>query len=148
MKYKQQIIFGMCTSVLVWVIFVLTDLIEECILDGGRICLKSIIIMPFIMTLLYIKSYLKRKPTKKETIVWFISYSVTYVILWCVIFYLENADKFIIQKRKSDSIGLADLNGIEYTLCGFSTLIFFIVLCMIFHAIYYVIHHLSVKNNK
>ncbi len=142
MKYKQQIIFGICASILVWGIFILADLIDEYILDSGvLIGAINIIILPFVMLSFYIKNYLQRKPPKKEIMVWFISYSVTYVILWYAIFYLEDVDKFIIQKHNSEII---DVNGIEYTIYGFSTLIFFIVLCIVFHVIY----HLFIRKNK
>lgn len=142
MKCRQQIIFGVCASILVWGIFILADLIDEYVLDSGvLIGAINIIILPFVMLSFYIKNYLQRKPRTKETMIWFISYSAMYLILWYTIFYLENIDKFIIQRHES---GIIDINGIEYTLYGFSTLILFIILCMIFHVIY----HLFIRKNK
>lgn len=142
MKCGQQIIFGMCASILVWGIFILADLIDEYVLDSGvLIGAINIIILPFVMLSFYIKNYLQRKPRTKEIMIWFMSYSAMYLILWYTIFYLENIDKFITQKHKS---GIIDINGIEYTLYGFSTLILFIILCVMFH----VIHHLLARKNR
>ena len=135
MKYRQQILSGICTSIIVWLIFILADLIDEYILRSGLlISAINIIILPFVMLSFHIKNYLQRKPRTKEIMIWFISYSAMYLTLWYTIFYLENIDKFIIQRHES---GIIDINGIEYTLYGFSTLILFIILCMIFHVIYH-----------
>lgn len=135
MKCRQQILSGICTSIIVWLIFILADLTDEYILRSGLlISAINIIILPFVMLSFYIKNYLQRKPRTKEIMIWFMSYSAMYLILWYTIFYLENIDKFIIQRHES---GIIDINGIEYTLYGFSTLILFIILCIIFHAIYH-----------
>ena len=93
----------------------------------------------------YIKNYLQRKPKIKKIMIWFVSYSVMYLILWYAIFYLEDVDKFIIQKHNSEII---DVNGIEYTLYGFSTLIFFIALCVVFHVIYRLFFRRNKQNGE
>lgn len=142
MKCRQQIIFGVCASILVWGIFILADLIDEYVLDSGiLIGAINITILPFVMLSFYIKNYLQRKPRTKEIVIWFMSYSVMYLILWYTVFYLENIDKFITQKHES---GIIDINGIEYTLYGFSTLILFIILCVVFH----VVHHTFARKNR
>ena len=142
MKYRQPILSGICTSIIVWLIFILADLIDEYILRSGLlISAINIIILPFVMLSFHIKNYLQRKPRTKEIMIWFMSYSAMYLTLWYTIFYLENIDKFIIQRHES---GIIDINGIEYTLYGFSTLILFIILCMIFHVIY----HLFTRKKK
>lgn len=142
MKYRQQILFGIFSSILVWLIFILADLIDEYILGSGLfIGAINIIILPFVMFSFYIKNYLQRKPKIKKIMIWFVSYSLVYLILWYAIFYLEDVGKFIIQKHNNEII---DVNGIEYTLYGFSTLIFFIVLCVVFHVIY----PLFIRKNK
>ena len=131
MKYKQQILSGIFSSVLVWLAFIMADLIDEYILGSGLfIGATNFTILPFVMLALYIKKYRQRKPETKSVMIWFTSYSLTYLILWYAIFYLENIDRFIVQKHNNEII---DINGIEYTLYGFSTLIFFIVLCALFH---------------
>lgn len=141
MKYKRQIISGICVSLLVWGIFIIADFIDEIILNKGIfIGAVNIIITPFIMLICYSINYIKHKTTAKSSIIWFISYYVMYLILWFVIFYFEDIDKFIIQKHQS---GIIDLNGIEYTLYGFSTLIFFTILSLVFHLVYYIIQKRS-----
>ena len=134
MKYKKQVKNGICVSILVWLSLILADLIDEFVFCRGIFVVAlDFVIMPFIMILCYIKFYITFKPQKKELLVWFGSYSFMYLVLWYVIFYMVNTDKFIPQKSKSGSI---DLNGIEYMFYGFSTLLFFSLLCIIFHIIY------------
>jgi len=135
MKYKQQILHGFCSSILAWVFFIIADLIDEFVLDSGCfIGAINFLILPFIMLMLYSKNYKKNSPILRETISWFVSYILTYLLLWFIIFYFEDIDKFIPQKHSS---GYIDLNGIEYTFYGFSTLFFFLIICGIFHIIYY-----------
>lgn len=137
MKYKKQITSGICVSILVWLSLIIADFIDEIILNVGVfIGAFNFLVMPFIMIICYIRNYIQHQPKKKETLVWFVSYYVMYVILWCVIIYLVDIDKFIIQKKTP---GVIDLNGIEYTFYGFSTLLFFTILSLIFHLVYYII---------
>jgi NADH:ubiquinone oxidoreductase subunit 6 (subunit J) len=142
MKYKQQFLHGLYTSVFVWMVFIIADLIDEFVLASGWLVGAIVFFtLPFIMIILYSKNYKKSCPPVKKSILWFVSYVLTYLLLWLVIFYFENIDKFIPQKHSSEYI---DLNGIEYTLYGFSTLFFFLFLCILFHIIYHVTH----KNSK
>ena len=110
MKYRQQILFGIFSSILVWLIFILADLIDEYILGSGLfIGAINIIILPFVMFSFYIKNYLQRKPKIKKIMIWFVSYSLVYLILWYAIFYLEDVDKFIIQKHNNEIIIIEEL---------------------------------------
>lgn len=134
MKYKYQIFLGAFFSFLVWIIFVTADFIDELLLKEGTISTVLVfIIMPFFMLILYAIHYIRKKPMKTEQIIGFVSYYTTYFVIWAVIIILLSNNKFIPQSRDPDII---DLNGIEYILYGFSTLLFFSLLCIIFHIIY------------
>lgn len=70
MKYKRQIISGICVSLLVWGIFIIADFIDEIILNRGIfIGAVNIIITPFIMLICYSINYIKHKTTAKSSII-------------------------------------------------------------------------------
>lgn len=142
MKYKRQIIFGICYALFAWILFIIADIVDEFILDSRQVPMVKInaIVTPFVMLICHSINVKKNKPSKKELSAWFVSYDLMYLVLWYIIFYLQNTDKFIPQRHRD---GVIDLNGIEYTYYGISTLFFFNLLCLLFHFVYNVI-----KKNK
>ncbi len=138
MKYKRQMIFGLLASLFAWAVFAAADFTEEIILHRGlSLTALYLKVMPFVMLVCYIRHYLKEKPAGKKLAVWYGSYTVTYLVLWYVIFYLKDMDLFIPQRHQSGHI---DLNGVEYTFAGFSTLFLFLGLCLLFHLFYFLTH--------
>ncbi|MCM1468444.1 MAG: hypothetical protein NC086_09865 [Alistipes sp.] len=69
----------------------------------------------------------------KSVLVWFAGFWAVSFLLLCWIFDSVNYHRWIVP-QKSRAL-MFDLNGIEYIFYGFSVLIGFAVLCLIFHVI-------------
>ena len=142
---KRAILFGMASAFIVWAVFTLADTIDELVIDqscvfGGIVFLAS----PIVMLIIYIRHYLRFKPNWKRLILWFLGYIIVFIPMWIVIFDFVNKRKFFIPQEPRGSF--IDLNGIEYMFFGGSALIAFVIFCVIFHLIYFIIR--QVKKNK
>ena len=51
MKYKRQIIFGICYALFAWILFIIADIVDEFILDSRQVPMVKInaIVTPFVM---------------------------------------------------------------------------------------------------
>lgn len=133
-KFKRQVIGGGSLGFLVWVILIIADAIDELILDKGFfIGAYVFVFIPIIMSIYYSVHYIIYRPKFKTLLIWFGSYCAVFLLLWLIIFSLVNNDMLIIQKH---SVGSIDLNGIEYMFYGLSVILFFFILCLIFHLVF------------
>ena len=128
---RHQILSGIGTGFLVWILLVIADLLDELMLDEGFLVGAFIyILVPIILLICYIFNYIVYKPKSRKVLIWFSSYGLTFIILWLFIFILVNNDLFVIQKYRGYSIYL---NGMEYMFYGISAVLAFGVLLLIFH---------------
>ena len=129
-------------GILSWLFLTLADAFDEYILNTDSFI--GIIVffgLPIIMYIKYILHYIKDKPNRKNIIVWFVSYSVIFIIIWWNIYNKILDNEYIIkQAKRTDWI---TLNGVEYIFYGYSALVGYSILCIIFHLVYIII-----KNRK
>lgn len=100
--------------------------------------------LPIAMYIKYIVHYIRQKPSGKKLVFWFFGYYVLFLPIWYIIEEKVNYNKYIIYQSKRGN--WIDLNGIEYIFYGFSVLVAFTALCLIFHFIYFIVKKL--KNKK
>lgn len=145
-KYKQQIIGGGCTGIIVWIVLTIADAFDELIINNDSFTGVFVFFaMPIIMFVCYAIHYIRRKPKKEKLLVWFGSFYTVCLPLWWIIYNMICENTYIIeQKRRTDWL---NLNGIEYIFYGYSVLVGFSVLCSIFHGVYIVIK-IKYQGNK
>lgn len=134
MNYLKSLGKGACAGLLVWIVFIIADAFDELILDtdcfvGIGVCFA----MPVVLFICYIVYYRKNRPPVKSVLMWFAGFLAVSFLLLCWIFDSVNYHRWIVP-QKSRAL-MFDLNGIEYTFYGFSVIIVFAVLCLIFHLI-------------
>lgn len=136
-KYKNQILSGACTGLLVWVILTLADAFDEFILDTDScICVIVFYFLPIAMFITYIVHNVKHKPSFKKLLIWFGSYCVVFLPLWWIIYDRIKQNTYIVLQRHRGEWW--DFGGREYMLYGFWVCIDFSVLCLIFSLIYFI----------
>lgn len=136
-KNNLSIMNGLCVGVLVWIILVISDCIDEMVLDKGFfIGLIIYIIIPVILACYYIYNYIVYKPDGKKLLAWFGSYSAVFLVTGVIVFILVNNGLLITQKYRGEGIYL---NGMEYMFYGVPAIIIFGMLCIVFHMIYFMI---------
>lgn len=136
-KNNLLILNGICIGIVVWIILLISDCIDEVVLDKGFfIGLIIYIIMPIILICYYIYNYIVYKPNRKKLLVWFGSYSAAFLVFGGIVFILVNNGLLIKQKYRGNGIYL---NGMEYMFYGIPGIIVFGTLCIVFHMIYFMI---------
>lgn len=134
MKYKSQIINGAIAAVIVWCSLMISDTIDEYILD------KSVFISGFAYLIVPIALFIKyalygvtHKLKAKQYLVWHAAYTLTFILIQIPIAdCANNRTLFIEQQSRSSFI---DLNGIEYIFYWSTALAGFTLLCVIFHVV-------------
>lgn len=141
MKKSKQFLLGGATAVSAWVLLTIADALDEYILDNATFFGGIVFVfLPIVMFISYIVHFINRKPSGKKLIFWFLGYYAIFLPLWYLISESVNENKFIVyQQKRGDWI---DLNGIEYIFYGFSALLAFTALCLIFHFIYFIVKKL------
>ena len=136
-KNNLLILNGICIGIIVWIILLISDCIDEVVLDKGFfIGLIIYIIMPIILICYYIYNYIAYKLNRKELLIWFGSYGAAFLIFEGIIFTLINNGLLIKQKYRGNGIYF---NGMEYMFYGIPGIIVFGTLCIVFHIIYFMI---------
>lgn len=136
-KNNLLILNGICIGIVVWIILLISDCIDEVVLDKGFfIGLIIYIIMPIILICYYIYNYIVYKPNRKKLLAWFGSYSAAFLVFGGIVFILVNNGLLIKQKYRGNGIYL---NGMEYMFYGIPGIIVFGTLCIVFHMIYFII---------
>lgn len=145
MIYVKSITSGCIKAVLAWAVLTVADAIDEYLIDTdsfmGAIVFFAV---PIVLFIKYIVDYIKDKPKIKNQILNLTGYTVIFAGFWWYIYTKLEYNEYIIKQiSRTDWI---DLNGIEYILYGFTALIGYIILCIIFHIVYIVIKKL--RNRK
>ena len=99
-KNKPSIVNGLCAGVLVWIILLISDYIDETVLDKGFfIGLIIYMIVPVILVCCYIYNYIAYKPDRKKLLAWFGGYSAAFLVSGVIVFILviRGTGKFIYQ---------------------------------------------------
>jgi len=145
MKYIKQILSATLTAVLAWGVLIVADAIDEYILDTDfYLGIIIYFLLPVVMLICYIIYNIKHKPTKTKLFVWHMTYSIICGIIWYVVYCFAEKDMYFIRQENRSS--WLNLNGIEYIFFGFSIILAFTLLCLIFHFISFIIR--LVKHNK
>ena len=147
MKYGKQFLYGCGTALSAWAVFIFADSIDEFLLDvasffGGIV----FFFLPVMMFIKYIVHYIRSKPVWKKLLFWFLGYYAVFLPIWLIIYDTVNNETFFIrQKRRAEWL---DLNGIEYIFYGFTVLLSFTALCLIFHFVYYIVKKLKKRKSS
>ena len=147
MKLKKQFLKGCGTGVFVWAVFMAADTVDEYLLDTdtflGMLVFFGMLVIMFIK---YILRCIKHRSPGKMLAIWLGGYYAAFLPIWWIVYNAVNERNFIItQKDRSDWL---NLNGIEYIFYGFSVLLAFSALCLIFHFIRFIVKHIKRMNNK
>ena len=147
MKNIKQFIAGCITGTLAWALMTVADAADEYLLDTDTFLGFIVFVgLPIIMFIWYIIHYLHYHPKPKKLLLWFGGYFIAFLPIWWIIYNtVNNKTFFITQKDRSDWL---NLNGIEYIFYGFTALIAFSVLCLIFHFIFIIIKKIKNHRNK
>lgn len=137
----KQGVTGILSGILLWVIFIACDAIEENTTHTYYIIGDALaLVVPIALFTWYTKFLVNGKLHVEDTVIWLTSFYLSFIASWFVAFNFS----FIKQHVTSNFI---DFNGIEYVLFGFSVLMVFSVLCLIFHVVYEVLPNINrVKN--
>ena len=136
MKLKA-FIYGMISSLMVWGLLILADFIDEKVLDTGTFLgILIFMIAPVVMINLYIVYNIKKNPSGKRIILWFVGYYLVFCPLWYIIGHAVNYNQFIVEQKNRGSY--IDLNGIEYVFYGYGVLLIFTLVCLIFSLIRFI----------
>ena len=138
----KSFISGIITAVFAWIFFVQADILDEYFLrDGYVLSLLSCLIVPIVMLLVYIRHCLKYKPSRRNILCWFSGYYISHLIMFFVVCFIVFESAFAItQHSTTDYI---DLNGIEYYVFPFFTILVFTGACIVFHLIRFVVGRLK-----
>ena len=147
MGYVKSITSGCLTAVLAWAILTVSDAIDEYVIDTGTFIGAIVFfVMPIVLCIKYIVNYINDKPKIKNQILNFTGYIVTFTDLWWYIYTKIEYNEYII--RQISRTDWLDLNGIEYIFYGFSALMGYIILCILFHIVYIIIKKLRNRKRK
>ena len=133
---KKTMLWGFLSGIAVWLPLVLTDAVDEWLLDrSATLSAWTFLLMPVVLLIIYIRHYRNYQPTVKKIAVWMGFYAIAFIPLW-VAFYETHGDLII----KQGSRTWMDLNGIELMFYGISAWIGFFVLIPLYHGIAALIH--------
>lgn len=137
----KTIIYGMLTAALAWTVLMIADTIDEFIIDKSCI-LGGVVffVIPVVMLVIYIIHNRKCNPPVRNLLLWFAGYYIIFLPVWGYMYDSNNKRYFFIEQKARSSF--LDLNGLEYMMYGFSALIAFTILCLIFHVIRFIIRRI------
>ena len=134
---------GLAAAFAAWGILTLADCFDEFVLDqDSYVGIFIFLTIPIAMTIIYIIHFLKKKPGIKNLISWFIGYTLLFLPVWL---YICSGNYFFPQKSRSSWL---DLNGIEYLFYGWTAYCAFLVLCAVFHMIFFIVKKIRSKKNS
>lgn len=138
---QQYFISGTLVGVLIWVIITICDAIDEYILkEETFIGIDACIIVPLILSVIYIIIYLKNKPSLTKIFLWFAGFMPCSIILAYIICYMVDNHTYIID-NSCKGCSILCLNGIEYFLYAFFTIGGFFLIVIIFHILYTIVKY-------
>lgn len=115
----------------------ISDAIDEYILnENSMIGVVILFAVPVITFVWYIIYYIKKKPTGKSVLSRFVGFVFMSGLGAILILPAVNDGRFFIEQKHR---GYFDLNGIEYFVYAVIAIGGFIVLCALFHLVYYII---------
>ena len=130
---RCQILSGIGIGFIVWMLFIVADLIDELVLNKGFFIGAFIyVFVPIVLLICYVVNNILYKPTPRKVLIWLSTYCLTFIVLLLIIYILTNSDLLVIQKYRGDSIYL---NGMEYIFYGVFAILAFGVLLLTFHLI-------------
>lgn len=134
MRYKPQIINGAIAAIIAWCSLMITDAIDEYILDksvfiGGLVYL----IVPIALFIKYTLYSVTHKLSAKQYLAWHTAYTIAFILIQIPIANCANNRTLFIEQQSRSSF--IDLNGIEYIFYWSTALAGFTLLCIIFHVI-------------
>ena len=149
MNEIKQFAGGAVTGILIWVIMTLCDAVDECILKyDSYLGMIACIAVPLILSVIYIIIYLKKKPSLKNTFLWFAGFLSFGIILSFIICGMVDNGTYILSASCAGGCMFMCLNGIEYMIYAFFTIGGFLIISIIFHTIYAVIRYFSNKKEN
>jgi hypothetical protein len=143
MKYKPQIINGAIAAVIVWCCLMISDAIDEYILDKSVFIsgFFAYLIVPIALFIKYALYSVTHKLKAKQYLVWHAAYTLAFIAIQIPIAdCANNRTLFIEQQYRSSFI---DLNGIEYIFYWSTALAGFTLLCAIFHVVRAIRKHMT-----
>lgn len=146
---KRNFLFGATYAVMSWILFIIADAIDEYCLDEGCVLNGILLVsLPIVALTLYIIHVLKKHPAVKPLVFWHIGMILSFLLCWgivCAGVFEEMYWFPVYQSKRGDFI---DLNGIEYMFYGFTVLIAFTALCIVFHIFRFAVQKLRERKEK
>jgi hypothetical protein len=138
MQYAKQMLGVACTALLMWGVEILCDILDEYVLDtSDGLAAAAFFIAPVALFVWYIVHCIKSKPEGKNLLIWHISYAIVFLLVWLYMYPAVNNGYYFIDQAKRGNF--MDLNGIELMWYGFPALFAFLILCILFHSIRWII---------
>ena len=133
-NYGKSFLAGAFVGIIVWAAITIGDALDEILLDVDSLIGGTVFfVMPIVMFICYVRHFLKQRPSFKNLLVWFGGYCAVCLTLWLIIYNMLEDNSYIVKQGvRTDWI---NLNGIEYIFYGYSVLVGFSVLCLLFHAV-------------
>lgn len=138
MEKFRTFLYGMGTAVFAWLALIVTDAVDEYMLNESCLLGSGVFFgLPIVMLIVYIKHNLRVRPGAGRLARWFAGYYIAFLPIWYFVYLSVNNNRFFIEQHKRASF--LDLNGIEYIMYGYSTLAAFSALCLLFHVIWLIV---------
>lgn len=138
MQYAKQMLGGACTALLMWGVEILCDILDEYVLDtSDGLAAAAFFIAPVALFVRYIVHYIKAKPEGKKLLVWHISYATLFLPVWLYMYPAVNYGYYFVDQAKRGNF--MDLNGIELMWYGFPAFFAFLILCVLFQTIRWIV---------
>ena len=145
MKYKLQILGGLVSAILVWLLLIVGDSIDELVLDTDSFFGAIVFfIEPIVMFIYFIVHFIKTKPPLINLFFWFLFFDLFGSFLWLIIYLLGESGHFPVPQ--GDRSSMFNFNGIEYIFYGFTSILGYTTLCIVFYGLYRLIHHIKSKS--
>lgn len=158
----KPLLYGLVTAGIMWVVMLIGDLIDETLridfLSGFILIATPLFLAYLIITHKLNKSIgdlIRKKinrprkkersrPTKFKYITYIAIYNFAFSFIWSIISKLAFEDKYIIPQHHVGN----DINGTEYVLYGWTAIIFFDLIMVLFAVVYILIKLIRKIINK
>ncbi|MDD6327851.1 MAG: hypothetical protein Q4D54_09890 [Eubacteriales bacterium] len=136
-KKVSSFVFGSIIGALFWLLMMISDAIDEYVFNEGcMIGMGAVFAVPVIAFVWYFIWYIKKKPAGKSVLSRLSGFVIMSGLGAILILPAVNDGRFFIEQKHR---GYFDLNGIEYFCYAIIAIGGFIVLCAIFHLVYFII---------
>ena len=147
MNKINHAVCGAAVGIFIWVIMTVCDFIDEYVLSQDSFLgFIACFAVPLLLSVIYIVSYLKNKPSLKNVLLWFLGFLLCSIISAIAICSMVDCNNYIIDN--SPCCQFICLNGIEYYIYAFLSIAGFALISIIFHIIHAIAKYFSKKKGN